>query len=34
MGADYVIGVNLNNGLEKADSLGSILDILLQIGIF
>jgi NTE family protein len=34
MGADYVIGVNLNNGLEKADSLNSALDILLQIGFF
>src|SRR5205085_8747691 len=34
MGADYVIGVNLNQGLLKADSLNSALDILLQIGFF
>jgi len=34
MGADYVIGVNLNNGLEKADSLESALDILLQMAFF
>ncbi|MEO6167526.1 MAG: patatin-like phospholipase family protein [Chitinophagales bacterium] len=34
MGADYVIGVNLNNGLDKADSLETALDILLQIGFF
>jgi len=34
MGADYVIGVNLNHGLSKADELKSALDILLQIGFF
>ncbi len=34
MGADYVIGVNLNTGLSKADKLESALDILLQIGFF
>jgi NTE family protein len=34
MGADYVIGVNLNSGLLKADELESALDILLQIGFF
>jgi NTE family protein len=34
MGADYVIGVNLNHGLSKADDLESALDILYQIGFF
>src|SRR4030095_10500389 len=34
MGADYVIGVNLNSGVLKADELNSALDILLQIGFF
>ncbi len=34
MGADYVIGVNLNSGLLKADELETALDILLQIGFF
>lgn len=34
MGADYVIGVNLNEGLLKADKLETALDILLQIGFF
>lgn len=34
MGADYVIGVNLNTGLSKAEELHSALDILLQIGFF
>ncbi len=34
MGADYVIGVNLNAGLLKADELETALDILLQIGFF
>jgi NTE family protein len=34
MGADYVIGVNLNHGLSKADELKSALDILYQIGFF
>jgi NTE family protein len=31
MGADIVIGVNLNKGLEKAEDLNSPVDILLQI---
>ncbi|HNW55124.1 MAG TPA: patatin-like phospholipase family protein, partial [Bacteroidales bacterium] len=31
MGADIVIGVNLNKGLEKAENLNSPVDILLQI---
>lgn len=34
MGADYVIGVNLNQGLLKASQLESAFDILLQIGFF
>ena len=34
MGADYVIGVNLNPGLLKAEELVTALDILLQIGFF
>jgi NTE family protein len=34
MGADYVIGVNLNHGLSKAEDLESALDILYQIGFF
>jgi len=34
MGADYVIGVNLNSGLLKAEELETALDILLQIGFF
>jgi NTE family protein len=34
MGADYVIGVNLSEGLEKAEDLETALDILLQIGFF
>src|SRR6478752_538447 len=31
MGADYVIGVNLNEGLLKADDLKTSFDILLQL---
>ena len=34
MGADYVIGVNLSTGLDRAEDLESALDILLQIGFF
>lgn len=34
MGADYVIGVNLNHGLSKAEDLNSALDILGQIAFF
>ena len=34
MGADIVIGVNLNPGLEKAEDLTSTLDILLQLAFF
>jgi len=34
MGADYVIGVSLSEGLSKAEELESALDILLQIGFF
>jgi NTE family protein len=34
MGADYMIGVNLNHGLSKAKDLESALDILMQIGFF
>jgi NTE family protein len=34
MGADYVIGVNLNNGLAKAEDLQTSLDILGQIAFF
>lgn len=34
MGADYVIGVNLSQGLATADKLNSVLDILYQIGFY
>jgi NTE family protein len=34
MGADYVIGVNLNNGLTKAEDLENIFDVLLQLAFF
>src|SRR4051794_15363560 len=34
MGADIVIGVNLNKGLEKAEDLISSLDILMQLAFF
>jgi NTE family protein len=34
MGADIVIGVNLNNGLEKAEDLTTSLDILMQMAFF
>lgn len=34
MGADFVIGVNLNHGLSKAEELHSALDILGQIAFF
>lgn len=34
MGADYVIGVNLNNGLAKAEELETIFDVLLQLAFF
>ncbi len=34
MGADYVIGVSVSQGLLKADELETALDILLQIGFF
>ncbi len=34
MGADFVIGVNLNHGLSKAEDLESTLDILGQIAFF
>jgi NTE family protein len=34
MGAEYVIGVNLSQGLSKADKLNSVLDILYQIGFY
>lgn len=34
MGADYVIGISLSEGLLKAEELESALDILLQIGFF
>jgi NTE family protein len=34
MGADIVIGVNLNPGLEKAEDLTSTLDIILQLAFF
>ena len=34
MGADYVIGVNLSQGLLKADQLNSVIDILYQIGFY
>ncbi|AFD05499.1 patatin-like phospholipase family protein [Solitalea canadensis] len=32
MGADYVIGVNVGQGLQSADKLSSVLDILYQVG--
>lgn len=34
MGADFVIGVNLNNGLDKAEDLETMFDILLQLAFF
>lgn len=34
MGADFVIGVNLSQGLATADKLNSVLDILYQIGFY
>lgn len=34
MGADIVIGVNLNNGLEKAEDLTTSLDIMMQLAFF
>jgi NTE family protein len=34
MGADYVIGVNLNNGLTKAEDLENMFDVLLQLAFF
>jgi len=34
MGADYVIGVNLSQGLLKAEELNSAIDILYQIGFY
>lgn len=34
MGADYVIGVNLNEGLEKAEDLETMFDVLLQLAFF
>ena len=34
MGADYTIGVNLSQGLLKADQLNSAIDILYQIGFY
>ena len=34
MGADIVIGVNLNKGLEKAENLKTSLDILMQMAFF
>ncbi|MEJ1239397.1 patatin-like phospholipase family protein [Chryseolinea sp. T2] len=34
MGAEYVIGVNLSQGLATADKLNSVLDILYQIGFY
>jgi NTE family protein len=34
MGADFVIGVNLNNGLDKAEDLETMFDVLLQLAFF
>ena len=34
MGADYIIGVNLNKGLDKAEDLNTMFDILLQLAFF
>lgn len=34
MGADYVIGVNLNNGLTKTEDLKTMFDVLLQLAFF
>jgi len=34
MGADFVIGVNLNKGLKKAEDLKGIVDILLQLAFY
>jgi len=34
MGADFVIGVNLNKGLGKAEDLKTIFDVLLQLAFF
>lgn len=34
MGADYVVGVNLSQGLLKAEELNSAIDILYQIGFY
>lgn len=34
MGADYVIGVNLSQGLASADKLNTVIDILYQIGFY
>ncbi len=34
MGADFIIGVNLNKGLDKAEDLKTIFDVLLQLAFF